>query len=119
MKILVVDDDKTIRSIAEVVLEDEWEVLLAESGEEALGIADAESPDLIVIDMHMPGMDGPATIAKLRENPKFEETPIVFMTADEHTADPSYYASLGANGSIIKPIDPRTLDTKLRAFLTA
>lgn len=117
MKILVVDDDKTIRAIVEVILEDDWQVLLAESGTEALEIADSESPDLIVLDMHMPGMDGPETIAKLRQNQKLQKTPIVFMTASEETADPNYFTSLGANGAIIKPIDPRTLEDKLLAFV--
>jgi CheY-like chemotaxis protein len=117
MKILVVDDDPTIRAVVEMVFEelDEWQVLVADSGEKAILLALAENPDLLLIDMHMPGMDGPATIAKMRENAQLAKLPVLFLTADDNAAE--VCTRLQAKGYIKKPFDPRALPDQLSKFV--
>jgi len=110
-KILLVDDDQNIRFVAQVSLEGltKWHIILAESGAEAVKKAIAEKPDVIVLDMMMPGMDGPTTFAKLREQPGFATVPIIFMTAKVQTQEVQSYLELGAAGVITKPFDPMKL----------
>jgi CheY-like chemotaxis protein len=110
-KVLLVDDDQNIRFVAQVSLEGltKWHIVLAESGEEALRKATADKPDVIVLDMMMPGMDGPTTFAKLREQPGLASVPIIFMTAKVQTQEVQSYLDLGAAGVITKPFDPMKL----------
>jgi CheY-like chemotaxis protein len=114
-KILLVDDDQNIRFVAQVSLEGltKWHIILAESGDEALRKATAEKPDVIVLDMMMPGMDGPTTFSKLREQPDLALVPIIFMTAKVQTHEVQGYLELGAAGVITKPFDPMKLPEEI------
>lgn len=118
-KILLVDDDKNIQLIAQIGLEDmpDWQIILASSGQECVNKATSELPDLILLDMMMPGMDGRTTLAKLRENPATASIPVIFMTAKVQKHEVDSYLSLGVAGVITKPFDPITLSQDILAIL--
>src|SRR5215218_8550070 len=84
-RILVVDDSKLVHELARMALEQQagWEIQCAASGPEAIALAAAEPPDAILLDVEMPEMDGPATVAALRAEPGTAQTPIVFLTAHD------------------------------------
>ena len=118
-KILVVDDEEDIRTIARISLATvgKWDVVLASSGQEALALAARESPDLILLDVMMPDMDGATTLAELRRSEKTANTPIVFMTAKVQRQDLDWYRALSAVGVIPKPFDPMTLPDEIRQIV--
>jgi CheY-like chemotaxis protein len=113
--VLLVDDDDDIRTIARIALArlGGWETLLAGSGPEALRIATEKVPDLIVLDVMMPHMDGPAVLAALRADPRTARVPVVFLTARVRRGDAGHFAALGALGAIAKPFDPTRLPAEL------
>lgn len=117
-KVLLVDDDPNIRIIAEITLTDigNWEVVAASCGLDAIEKAQAEKPDLILLDVMMPGMDGPTTLSKLREcmNPM---PPVIFLTAKVQSTEVALYQQLGAAGVIRKPFDPVTLPDEIMALV--
>ncbi len=119
MKVLLVDDDTNIRMVAVMGLEDEmdWEIQEASSGQEAINLASVQKPDLILLDMMMPGMDGVSTFGKLRELETVKDTPIIFMTAKVQPEEIESYKILGARGVIIKPFDPITLAQEIQEIL--
>ncbi|MFX6234554.1 response regulator, partial [Acinetobacter baumannii] len=80
-----------------------WEITLADSGEVALKRAAEKTPDIILLDLMMPGMDGPTTFAKLKERPELSSVPVIFMTAKVQTHEIEGYRQLGASGVITKP----------------
>ncbi len=82
-RILLVDDEPDIRQIAAMALQlgSGWTVLTASSGAQALEVAGREVPDAILLDVMMPGMDGPETLRRLREDAALRETPVLFLTA--------------------------------------
>ncbi|MBI1402238.1 MAG: response regulator [Porphyrobacter sp.] len=118
-RILYVDDEPDIREIAELALSLDagLDVRTAASGAEALEIAGKWLPDLVLLDVMMPGMDGPTTLACLRENPATRELPVVFITARAQTQEMQSFAMLDARGVIAKPFDPMTLAAQARSFL--
>ncbi|MEM9454449.1 MAG: response regulator [Myxococcota bacterium] len=118
-KVLLVDDDKDIRVIGQMSLADVggMETVLAGSGEEALAVAAAEQPDVIMLDVMMPGMDGPTTFRRLREEPATASIPVVFMTAKIQRHEVQRYLDLGAIGVIGKPFDPMELPAELRELV--
>jgi CheY-like chemotaxis protein len=119
IRILNVDDDPDIREVAEMSLglDPDFEVRSCASGAEALPIAAAWTPFLILLDAVMPGMDGPATLMHLRENPATADIPVLFMTARAQSRDVTQFISLGARGVISKPFDPMTLAFQVRSHL--
>jgi two-component system, OmpR family, response regulator len=110
-KILLVDDDPNIQMIAQMGLEDrpEWKVTLASSGMEALEKFALEKPDLVLLDMMMPGMDGVTTLSKIKEQPENSHIPVIFMTAKVQNHEIEKYLTTGVAGIITKPFDPMTL----------
>jgi two-component system, OmpR family, response regulator len=90
-------------------LDPDFEVHACSSGEEAIAAAAEWSPRLILLDVMMPGMDGPTTLAHLRKNPKTSNIPVLFMTARAQAREVEHFISLGAQGVISKPFDPMTL----------
>ena len=114
-KVLLVDDDQNIRLVAQMALEGltNWKVLLAASGSEALQVALLEKPDLIILDMMMPNMDGPTTFAKLLEQGSLSQVPVIFMTAKVQTHEVENHLKLGAAGVIAKPFDPMLLPKEI------
>jgi CheY-like chemotaxis protein len=87
------------------------------SGREALAVAAEWEPDLILLDVMMPGLDGPATLAQLRQNAETAQFPVVFMTARTQARKIARFRALGAAGVIPKPFDPMTLAASLRGYL--
>lgn len=115
-RILYVEDDPDIQAIAVMVLETISGFVLepCSGGSEALQKAVAFKPDLILLDVMMPGMDGPETLKGLRAFPELAQTPVVFMTAKVQPQEVEAYLKLGALGVIAKPFDPMTLAQELR-----
>ncbi len=117
-KILYVEDDTDIRTIAELALESVggFELAICASGEEALERAEAFAPDLILLDVMMPGMDGPGTLAALRRLDSLGETPAIFMTAKVQPQEIAELMALGAIEVIAKPFDPMSLAEQIRSI---
>ncbi|PUA27519.1 MAG: hypothetical protein B0W54_13190 [Cellvibrio sp. 79] len=115
-RILYVEDDPDIQAIAMMVLEtiSGFTVEACSCGSDALQKAVAFNPDLILLDVMMPGMDGPETLKGLRGFPELETTPVVFMTAKVQPQEVQAYLGMGAVGVIAKPFDPMTLAQELR-----
>lgn len=118
--ILHVDDDENIRALTALAfdLTGGGEVRSAASGAEALEVlATGWRPDMILLDVMMPDMDGPAVLTRLRELPAHRNTPIVFMTAQTQDHEIAGLMALGAAGVVIKPFDPMTLGQQVLALL--
>ncbi len=117
--ILYVEDDPDIREIATLALEDvgHLTVTVCESGEQALREVTAANPQMVLLDVMMPGMDGPETLSALREKGAITASMLViFMTAKVHPEELQRYKSLGVDQVISKPFDPMTLADELRAL---
>jgi CheY-like chemotaxis protein len=117
-RILHVDDEPDIREVAKLSLEDVggFTVEVCSSGAEAIERAAAVPPDLILLDVMMPGMDGPATLKALRDNAQTVAIPVVFMTAKVQAREIETLKGLGAVGVIAKPFDPLQLAEQVRVL---
>jgi two-component system, OmpR family, response regulator len=113
-KLLLVDDDPNIRLVARMSLEEDWEVVEASGGKEALELAQTEKPDIILLDMMMPEMDGITVLRELREQKQFAYMPIIFLTAKVQIDEVQRYLALGASSVIVKPFDPMTLPDQVK-----
>ncbi len=120
-RILYVDDEADIREVAAMSLELEagFEVRCAASGPEALVEAATWRPDLIMLDVMMPGMDGPTTLARLRAEPETASIPIIFITARTQAQEVEDFVALGAIGVNAKPFDPMQLGSQVRELAFA
>jgi len=118
-QVLLIDDDPSIRRIGEISLSrvGNWRVVLAESGLQALDAVSHEVPDVILLDVMMPNMDGPTTLRRLREKDFLAGTPIIFMTAKVQKHEVDSYCEMGAAGVISKPFDPMTLPAEIQRIL--
>jgi CheY-like chemotaxis protein len=118
-RVLVVDDEELIREVVEVSLASVggWEVLTASSGEEGLGKAAAAQPDAILLDVMMPGLDGPGTLARLAADPATASIPVVFLSAKVRQSEQQQWVDLGAAGVLVKPFDPMLLATQVAEVL--
>lgn len=122
LNVLHVDDEPDIREVAAFALEMDPEIVVrsAGSGREALALLDAGVvADVIVLDVMMPELDGPGTLAQLRLRPGLERTPVIFMTARAQSHELDRFLSLGATAVIIKPFDPMTLARQVRDCLAS
>src|SRR5450755_3139784 len=119
LRILHVDDEPDIREVVEVSLglDPGFATRGCGSGAEALVAAIDWQPDIILCDVMMPVMDGPATLMRLRENALTANIPVVFMTARAQTRELDRFRSLGALGVIPKPFDPMTLAASVRSYM--
>lgn len=117
-RILYVEDEPDIQAVAKLALEmvGGFTVKICSSGDEALREAAAFAPDMILLDVMMPGIDGPATLKGLREQPALSQVPVAFMTAKVQANEINQYKSLGALDVIAKPFDPMTLADRVRAI---
>jgi CheY-like chemotaxis protein len=120
-RVLLVDDEPDIRKIGSLSLSavGGLEVEVASSGAEALELARRAPPDCILLDVMMPGLDGPACLQRLRGQPETRDVPVLFMTAKVQPQEVERYLALGAAGVIRKPFDPMTLARDVRALLEA
>lgn len=115
-KLMYVEDDEDIQVIARLALQTVGglSVEICSSGEEALARIDEIAPQMILLDVMMPGMDGPETLRHLRDRPEFADTPIAFMTAKVQPQEVQSFMKLGACAVIAKPFDPMTLAQEVR-----
>ncbi len=118
-RVLVVDDEPDVREIAVASLEAMagWQVSTAASGVEALERAAEEKPEAILLDVMMPGMDGPTTLRLLAGQAATAAIPVLFLTAKVHSTDRRQFADLEVAGVIAKPFDPLTLAEQVAAIL--
>lgn len=119
LKVLYVDDEPDIREVAlmALALDPGLETESCEGGREALAKAAAWRPDIILLDVMMPELDGPATLAALRVDPATAAIPVAFITARAQAREIDGFLALGAAGVIAKPFDPLTLAAEVRAIL--
>jgi two-component system alkaline phosphatase synthesis response regulator PhoP len=117
--LLVVDDDDDIREIAQLTLEvgTSWHVLTASSGADGVETAMHSSLDAILLDVMMPGLDGPGTLDLLRQTEKTRGIPVVFLTAKTRPAERARLTALGVAGVLAKPFDPMVLPEQIAALL--
>ena len=118
-RILIIDDDDDIREVAALSLETVagWEVIMASSGAQGLARAAEQRPDAILLDVMMPGMDGPTTFRELRKNPATASIPVLLLTAKVQGSDQRRFADLGVEAVLVKPFDPLTLSTQISKAL--
>jgi len=114
-RILYVEDEPDIQEVARMALEmvGGFTVQICSSGQEAVEVAPGFAPDLILLDVMMPGMDGPSTMKALREIETLSQTPVAFMTAKVQPNEIQEYIELGAINVIPKPFDPMTLSAQV------
>ena len=117
-RLLYVEDEPDIRGVAQVALQHigGFELLVCESGEQAVREAVAFAPDMILLDVMMPGMDGPGTLRALRNLAELQAVPVAFMTAKVQPNEVAQFIAMGAVGVIAKPFDPMTLADQVRAM---
>jgi DNA-binding response OmpR family regulator len=119
-RVLVVDDEDLIREVAQLSLEVTagWEVLTAASGDEGYRTAAREVPDAVLLDVMMPGLDGPGTVSRLQDDAGTRDIPIVMLTAKVQQAERDRVAALtGVAGVIAKPFDAMRLAADVSALL--
>jgi CheY-like chemotaxis protein len=119
VRVLHVDDEPDIREIVALSLglDPDLTVRSCGSGGDALAAAAAWTPDLILLDVMMPMMDGPTTLTHLRQSPRTADIPVVFMTARAQPRELEHFVALGAEGVIAKPFDPMTLAAAVRNYV--
>src|SRR3984893_18890277 len=119
IRILHVDDEPDIREVVELSLGLDPGFVLQScgSGKEALAVAAEWQPDFILLDVMMPVMDGPATLAQLRKTVRTASIPVIFMTARAQAREVDHFRSLGAVAVIAKPFDPTTLAAAVRCYV--
>lgn|SRR3989338_9079168 len=117
--ILAIDDEEILlKTVKDILGSHGYKVLLAQSGEEGLEIARKEKPDLVILDILMPGMKGREVCKRLKEDKRTQDIPVIFLTAKESADDITAEWELGAAAHLIKPVKPepfiRTIDNILR-----
>lgn len=116
--IMVVDDDDDIRQMMRVLLEEDgYSVLEAENGQQAIEIAESTSPDLILMDLSMPVLDGLTATRRMREIDRVSDVPIIAITAYDSPEHRTNASAAGVNEYLTKPIDFVKLDKLLDHFL--
>lgn len=115
-RILLVEDDLDIQIVARIALQDlaGFELEVCSSGYEALEKAPKYDPDLILLDVMMPELDGPSTLKEVRQIHSLATTPVIFVTAKAQPEEVAEYRRLGALEVIVKPFDPMTLGDRIR-----
>jgi CheY-like chemotaxis protein len=121
MKLLLIDDEDDVRRIARLGLEriGKMEVTEATSADEGIRKAEQDAPDVILLDVMMPGRDGPSALEALQANPKTRDIPVIFLTAKALSSEVERLKSLGAAGILTKPFDPVKLPAEVKAVLDA
>ena len=117
--VLIIDDEDDIREVAALSLEatSDWIIHTAGSGREGIAAAARNHPDAILMDVMMPGMDGPTTFKEMRDTEGVSNIPVVLLTAKVQGVDQRRFAGLGVAGVLFKPFDPITLASQLSEVL--
>ncbi|MDX5405966.1 MAG: response regulator [Chromatiaceae bacterium] len=115
-RIMHVEDDHSIQQVAKIALEavGGFTVHTCSSGQQALDDYQHFAPQLILLDVMMPGMDGPTTLQHLRQQFDLSKVPAIFMTAKVQSSEVESYKALGAADVVVKPFDPMTLSDQIR-----
>lgn len=118
-RILIVDDDQDIQDVAKVALEvvGGWEVVVADSGKSGLAIAASQQPDLILLDIMMPDMDGVTTLKHLRANHSTAEIPVILLTAKVQAGDRQQFTTLDITAVIPKPFKTMLLADQIAQIM--
>ncbi len=121
MKILIIDDEDDVRDIASMCLGllDGEQVLTAPGGAEGLELASLHKPDVILLDLMMPVMDGAETMRRLRANPETERIPVIFLTVKNMPSEVDRLMELGALAVMRKPFEPTTLGSQINELVKA
>jgi CheY-like chemotaxis protein len=119
--VLVVEDDDDIREITQLAMElaGGWSALAASSGPDGLDLARSHRPDVILLDVMMPGMDGPTTFGHLREDPVTQDIPVILLTAKVLVGERQVWDDLAVAGVIRTPYNPTTRATAVDEVLAA
>ena len=117
--ILIIDDEEDVKEIAQMGLEmaADWTVVTASSGKEGLMLAETSQPDVILLDLMMPGWDGKETLKQLKANPKTVNIPVILMTAKTQSAIATELTELDLVGVITKPFRPLQLPEQISQIL--
>jgi two-component system alkaline phosphatase synthesis response regulator PhoP len=116
--VLVVEDEEDIRELISYnLLKDGYQVAGVASGEDALAAVESQTPDLILLDIMLPGLDGLKVCRKLKDNPKFNSIPIVMLTAKGEESDIVAGLNMGADDYVTKPFSPKVLLARMQAVL--
>jgi CheY-like chemotaxis protein len=118
-RILIIDDEDDIREVAALTLEATagWEILTANCGADGIRVASESKPDAILMDVMMPGMDGPTTFRQMQLDPALASIPVLLLTAKVQGVDQRRFAGLGVAAVLFKPFDPLTLATQVSEVL--
>ncbi len=121
MRALIIDDEEDTREIAKMSLSllGGFEVIDADSGKMGIELAQTNKPDVILLDMMMPFMDGPATLEALHDNEATKDIPVIFLTAKAMTQEIEKLRRMGARGVLTKPFDPTTLANQVKDILSS
>ena len=119
-RVLLIDDDDDIREVAALAFESagEFEVATADGGDAGVEQALRTRPDVVLLDVMMPGIDGPSTLARLRAHQETRAVPVIFLTAKVQASDKRTLLALGAQGIIAKPFDPMLLPDQVLEILS-
>lgn len=118
IKVLVADDDKNVIYIIKCSLSpDLFEILEAANGKEALGMVFAESPDILILDIMMPDMDGYKVCEELKEHDSTRNIPVIILSAKASVDDKLKAMCMGIRDYIVKPFDPRELEARIKMAL--
>jgi CheY-like chemotaxis protein len=118
-RILIIDDEETIQTVVQfgIKMAAGWEVVTASSGQEGIQAAQSEQPDVILLDVMMPEMDGIATFKELQSYSKTAQIPVIFLTAKAQTVEKRQFHDLGVSGVITKPFNSLDLPEQITRIL--
>ncbi len=117
--ILLIDDEETIQEVVQLGIQIEvgWQVAVASSGLEGINLAQNQQPDVILLDVMMPDMDGIDTLSQLKNNDKTSAIPVIFLTAKAQAEEKNQFQSLGVVDVITKPFNSMTLASQIAKIL--
>jgi len=118
-RVLIVDDEESLQTVVQfgIQMVADWSVLIASSGTQGIATALAERPDVILLDVMMPDMDGIATFKALQMHPETAEIPVIFLTAKAQTSERRQFNDLGVSGVITKPFNSLDLPDQITKML--
>ncbi len=118
-RVLIIDDEESIQTVVQfgIRMAAGWQVLTASSGPQGIQTAQTEQPDVILLDVMMPEMDGIATFKLLQSHPQTEQIPVIFLTAKAQTSEKRQFNDLGVSGVITKPFNSLDLPDQIVKIL--